>query len=104
MSKALVTISFTVPLGYKPGDYAVLYGNGGEGSIDWDTALNGGREYPLFPNNAGIFGYGHAPYGRFRYGHAAALRTSGYGHAPYGSFPYGYGAVTIAAKASRGRR
>ena len=95
MSKALVTISFTVGIGYRPGDYALLYGNGGSGSIDWDTALNGGRAYDLFPNNAGLFGYGHAPYGHHPYGKAAALRTSGYGHHPYGHGAYGHGSVTI---------
>jgi len=91
---ARITISFTVPIGHRPGDYAQLHGNGGLGDIEWDTPVNNERQ-DLFPGGAGIFGYGHAPYGHFRYGHAHSTGTVGYGHNSYGHFPYGHGATEL---------
>ena len=34
---ALITIQFAVPVGYLPGDYAMLHGNSGSGNIDYDV-------------------------------------------------------------------
>ncbi|MFA5761808.1 MAG: hypothetical protein WC877_08635 [Dehalococcoidales bacterium] len=94
---AKVTISFAVPAGYKPGDYAVLYSNNGDGDIDWETPVSA-EKHQLFPNGAGIYGYGQAPYGQHRYGQAHAVLCSGYGQLPYGQHPYGLGGVLIQAK------
>ena len=63
--RALVTIQFIVGLGYLRGDYARLHGNGGSGDIDFNTPVNN-EVYDLFPDNAGIYGWGHAPWGHFR--------------------------------------
>lgn len=91
----LITINFVVGVDYIEGDYAVLFGNGGEGDIDWETPLSGHLD--LFPNRQGIYGYGHAPYGRHRYGMAHSTGPLGYGHLPYGHSPYGLGSELIGA-------
>jgi hypothetical protein len=93
---ALITIQFAVPVGYLPGDYAMLHGNGGSGDINWDTPLST-KKYELFPNGAGIYGFGHAPFGHFPFGHAYSMRTAGFGHLPFGHFPFGYGTALIKA-------
>ena len=92
---AHITVSFVVPTGYVPGDYAVLHGDnaGGEG-IDWDTPLTG-RQLPLFPGGLGIHGWGHAPWGHFPWGHAFSDGPLGWGHLPWGHFPWGYGTALI---------
>ncbi len=92
-----VTIEFIVPVGYLEGDYAKLYGNGGQGDIDWNTPLSN-EVFALFPNGAGIFGWGHAPWGHFRWGHAHSQRTPGWGHLPWGRFPWGHGTAIITVK------
>ncbi len=93
---AQVTITFAVPPGHLPGDYAKLFGNSGAGDIDYNTPLNN-NIYELFPQGAGIYGYGHAPFGHFRYGKGHAMRTAGYGHLPFGHFPFGIGTTIIEA-------
>ena len=93
---ALITIQFVVPVGYQKGDYAHLHGNGGSGAIDWNAPLDN-NIYQLFPNGSGIYGYGHAPFGHFRFGHAHSMRTAGFGHLPYGHFPYGHGTGIVTA-------
>jgi len=93
--KAIVTLGFVVPVGYEQGDYAVLHSNNGSGNIDWDTPLS---TYDLFPNSAGIFGFGHAPFGHFRFGHSHSMCTAGWGHLPFGHFPFGHGSAVITAK------
>ncbi len=80
----------------NPGDYAVLFGNGGAGSIDWNTPMTG-QKYDLFPNGAGIYGFGRAPFGHHRFGHGHAMRTAGFGHLPFGRHPFGHGAAVVAA-------
>ena len=92
---ARITVSFVVPTGYVPGDYAVLHGDnaGGEG-IDWDTPLTG-RQLPLFPGGLGIHGWGHAPWGHFPWGHAFSDGPLGWGHLPWGHFPWGYGTAIV---------
>ena len=97
MSKAQVTIQFTVPAEYQPGDYAKLHGNGGAGSIDWNNPVNN-EQFDLFPDGAGIYGWGHMPWGHFAWGHAHSQRTPGWGHMPWGHFPWGYGTPTIRAQ------
>jgi len=92
MSKAIITLQFTVGLGYRPGDYAMLVGNGGSGEIDYDNPLTSER-FELFPDGAGIYGWGHAPWGHFGWGHAWSINMPGWGH-----FPWGHGAVTIKAR------
>jgi len=94
---ANITIEFVVPAGHQKGDYARLHGNGGSGDIDWDGPVSG-MIYRLFPNGAGIFGWGHAPWGRFRWGHAHSMRCSGWGHAPWGHYPWGHGSALITAR------
>ena len=94
---AVVTVSFAVPAGYKSGDYAIIYGNNGDGDINWNQPLSN-EKFQLFPNGAGIYGYGHAPYGHHRYGRAHSVLCDGYGHLPYGHHPYGYGTALIKMK------
>jgi len=93
---ASITISFTVTSGYNLGDYVQLHGNGGSGSVDWDTPLTE-KQYNLFPNGAGRFGWGHFPWGHAPWGHGQSLRTAGWGHLPWGHFPWGHGATIIEA-------
>lgn len=93
---AKVTIQFVVPVGYQQGDYAQLHGNGGSGDIDWNNPLDD-NNYELFPRGAGIFGFGHAPFGHFRFGKGHSMRAAGFGHLPFGHFPFGYGTAAIEA-------
>ena len=97
MKKVMVTIQYVVPAGYTPDDYLLLHGNSGEGDIDWDTPLSSTR-YPLFPGGAGIYGFGHAPFGRHRFGHGHSMRTPGFGHLPFGHHPFGHGTAIIIVK------
>jgi len=91
---ALVTIEFIVPAGYRRGDYAKLHGNGGDGDIDWNNPLSD-MAYELFPNGAGIFGFGLAPFGHHRFGRAHSMRTSGFGRLPFGRHPFGHGTGVV---------
>jgi hypothetical protein len=93
---ALITIQFCVPLGYQSGDYAILHGNGGAGAIDWVTPLLN-TKFELFPNGAGIYGFGYAPFGQFPFGYAFSMRAPGFGYLPFGYFPFGYGTALIKA-------
>ena len=92
---AIVTISFVVGIGYLPGDYAKLFGNGGSGAIDYDTPLSG--ELALYPNGAGIYGFGRAPFGRSYWSRAFSMKAPGFAHLPFGRFPWGNGSAVIAA-------
>ncbi len=93
---AIITIRFAVPVGHQAGDYAQLHGNGGSGNIDWVTPLNN-KLYSLFPEGAGIYGWGLAPWGHFPWGRAFSMRTAGWGHLPWGRFPWGHGTAIITA-------
>lgn len=93
---ASITIKFSVPIGYIPGDYAMLFSNGGAGDIDWNSPVNA-AVYPLFPNGAGLLGFGHAPFGHHRFGHGHDQLTAGFGHAPFGHTPFGHGTAIIEA-------
>lgn len=93
---AIITIKFAVPVGHQAGDYARLHGNGGSGDIEWGSPIDNGI-YLLFPDGAGIFGYGLAPWGHFPWGRAFSMRTSGWGHLPWGHFPWGHGTAIITA-------
>ncbi|MFA5554905.1 MAG: hypothetical protein WCZ89_02315 [Phycisphaerae bacterium] len=92
----IITISFAVPFGYRPGDYAVLYSNAGDGDIDWDNPAS--EHLPLFPNGAGIHGWGYAPWGYFSWGYAQSRLCEGWGYLPWGHFPWGYGTAVIFAR------
>lgn len=92
----LVTIEYIVPAGYREGDYAKLHGNGGVGSIDWNNPLSE-EVFDLFPNGAGLFGFGLAPFGHHRFGHAHSMRAAGFGRLPFGHHPFGHGTATITA-------
>lgn len=92
--RAIITIEFLVPVGYQEGDYAKLHGNSGSGDIDWNSPVSE-EAFPLFPRGAGIFGFGHAPWGHFRWGCAHSMRASGWGHLPWGYFPWGHGTALI---------
>lgn len=94
---ALVTVTFVVSMGYQLGDYAMFHGSEADGEIDWNNPLSE-RRFDLFPNGAGIFGWGHAPWGNFRWGHAHSMRAAGWGELPWGRFPWGYGTAVITAK------
>jgi len=89
---AKITISFCVPAGYQPGDYAMLFGMG-----SYDSPLLGGRKFELFPNGAGIYGFGHAPFGHHRFGKGTSLRASGFGfgHLPFGKHPFGHATALV---------
>lgn len=92
----LITIKHTVPVGYLQGDYAYLHGNGGSGNVDWEAPVSIER-FNLFPRGAGIFGFGFAPWGHFRWGRAHSQRAPGWGHLPWGDFPWGHGTAVITA-------
>jgi len=92
----MITIQFAVPAGYLNGDYARLCGNGGSGDIDWNNPLTE-EIFDLFPRGCGIYGFGHAPWGHFRFGHGYSTSTQGFGHLPWGNFPFGYGTALITA-------
>jgi len=92
---AIVNVSFIVGIGYLPGDYAVLFGNGGIGEIDYDTPLSG--ELPLYPSGAGIYGFGRAPFGRSNWGRAFSMKAPGFGHLPFGRYPFGHGTAIVQA-------
>ncbi|RKY04554.1 MAG: hypothetical protein DRP66_11585, partial [Planctomycetota bacterium] len=91
-----ITLQFVVPAGFIKGDYARLYSDAGAGIIDYDTPVDN-RLYDLFPAGAGIYGFGHAPFGRFRFGHGHAMRAIGFGRLPFGRFPFGHGSAQITA-------
>lgn len=91
-----ITLQFVVPAGFRKGDYAKLFSDAGDGTIDYDTPVDT-RLYQLFPAGAGIYGFGHAPFGRFRFGHGHAMRAIGFGHLPFGHFPWGLGSAQITA-------
>ena len=91
-----VAIDFVVPVGHEAGDYAHLHGNGGSGSIDWNTSATADR-HELFPHGAGIYGFGRSPWGRSRFGRAHSMRAAGWGHLPFGRSPWGLGTAVVTA-------
>lgn len=95
--KALITISYLVADRFDPGDYAMLHGNGGSGDVDYNTPLTD-QKIPLFPNGAGVYGFGRAPFGSFPSGRAFVTGVPGFGLCPFGLFPFGQGAATIFTK------
>lgn len=82
-----------------PGDYALLYGNGGSGDIDYDTPLLNGRKFNLFPMDGGIFGFGQVPFGGTPFGQPFSSRMSGsgFGLMPFGLHPFGLASAIISA-------
>ena len=94
---ALIEIEFIVPTGYRSGDYARFHGNGGSGDIDWNLPLSN-EVFPLFGRGAGIYGWGSAPWGHFRWGRAHSIRAAGWGLLSWGNFPWGYGAAVVTAQ------
>jgi len=94
---AIITVDFCVPAGYLPGDYCRLFSNGGSGAVDYETPVVP-DVFELFPRGAGIYGFGLAPFGSFRFGSAHSMRTAGFGNLPFGRFPFGLGAVWVRAK------
>lgn len=94
MSRARITIDAVVPAGFAPGDYALLYGSGGAGEIDHNSPLDT-IKYLFFPNGSGLYGFGHAPFGRFRFGRSQARGARGWSRLPFGRFPWGHGAAWI---------
>jgi len=93
---AIITISFCVPPGYTPGDYARVFSNGGSGDINYETPAVPDK-FDLFTNGSGIYGFGYAPWGYFRWGCACSCRTPGFGYQPWGYFSWGYGAAEVKA-------
>jgi hypothetical protein len=91
---ARITLKFVVPLTARPGDYARLYSNNGDGDVDFTTPMDN-EKIELFPNGSGNYGWGLAPWGNFPWGQALSIATQGWGLAPWGLFPWGYGAVVI---------
>jgi len=94
---AIITVEFTVPVGYEQGDWAQLHSNDGDGDIDWENPISD-EIFGLFPSGAGIYGWGHAPWGHFPWGYAYSMRTAGWGHLPWGHFPWGRGSAVISAR------
>lgn len=95
---AKVTLQFCVPVGCEPGDYAQLFGNSGEGDIDYDTPLLRGRKFDLFPMGSGIYGFGKTPFGETPFGLPWSTRTRGFGELPFGLHPFGLGTAVIEAE------
>ena len=98
---AIITIQFTVGPDYRPGDYAHLHGNSGSGAIDWNTPLNN-EVFDLFPDGAGLAGYGHAPYGHYPYGHGAVTIEADVEVASCGSYIFGFACYDAAGNAHSG--
>lgn len=97
MSKAIITIKFLATPDHRPGDYAQLYSNGGDGDIDWNTPVSS-RRHPLYPGDAGQYGFGRTPFGRTPFGHGQAIGVNtGFGHGPFGRTPFGHGATVVTA-------
>ena len=94
---ARIILQFAVPTGHLSGDYALLYGNSGSGDIDWVTPLLSGRRFDLFPQGAGIYGFGDAPCGDEPFGDALSMRTLGFGFEPFGFSPFGFGTAIVEA-------
>jgi len=92
--KAMITVDFVVPLGYAPGDYAILHTSGGSGDIDWNSPASSAR-HELFPQGAGVYGFGHAPFGHHRFGCCHSMRTPGFGRLPFGRNPFGHGTSVV---------
>ena len=97
MSKARITIEFYVPPGHQLGDYCVLYGDGGSGSINYAAPLSS-EKHPLFPDGAGYFGWGRLSWGHFAWSRGKSLGVRGWGVMSWGRFPWGHGAVKIIAR------
>ena len=95
--KALITVRFIIPMGYQPGDYALLHGNGGSGEIDWESPLSQ-QIYDLFPNGSGIYGFALAPFGGFRFGEPAPMRVPGFGYIDFGLAPFGLSTAVVEAR------
>lgn len=95
MPEAIITIRFAVPLDHLPGDYAVLYSNGGAGDIDW-TQPHSSEQLDLFPGGAGNYGFGMAPFGLSPFGMPDSRDVLGFGQTPFGMSPFGIGCVVIA--------
>lgn len=94
--RAKVTIQFRSGGPYKPGDYVVLFGNGGSGDIDYDTPLS--ADLPLYPDGVGVYGFYRQPWGNFPWGHGSFRGFGdGFYHQPWGHFPWNYGSVPISA-------
>lgn len=93
---AVITIDSIVPVGYEDGDYARLHGNGGSGNIDWNNPLTK-DVFELFPKGTGVYGFGYAPWGHFRWGNVHSLRSNGWGYLNWGHFPWGHGTAVIQA-------
>ncbi len=93
---AMVTLQFVVGIGYLLGDYALLHSNNADRDIDWNDPVDN-TIYELFPNAAGIYGWGKAPWGHSRWGRTHSERTPGWGHLFWGNSPWGSGATIIAA-------
>jgi len=91
---AIITISFYVPPDALPGDYAKLHGNNGSGDIDWDVPL-ADSPIDLFPNGAGIYGFGYSSFGNTPFGKPAPVDVLGWGNVPFGKGRWGYGAAKI---------
>jgi len=91
---ATVTVTYPVPIGYIKGDYAMLFGNDGAGDINYTKPLSR-QKIDLFPNGQGVYGFGHAPFGRHRFGHAHSARAPGFGRLPFGRHPFGYGTAVV---------
>ena len=97
MSKARITVRFIVSSGYQSGDYARLCSNGGSGEVDYENPVTN-EIYELFPNGAGIYGWGFAPWGNHPWGCAYSMGCNGWGYLPWGYCPWGYGTAVIEAE------
>jgi hypothetical protein len=91
---ARITITWCVPIGFLPGEYAQFCGNKGSGAINYDVPLTASR-YDLFPDGSGIYGWGLAPFGLHLFGFAFSSRAPGWGLALFGLHPFGYGTAII---------
>ncbi|MFA5187048.1 MAG: hypothetical protein WC551_11250 [Patescibacteria group bacterium] len=95
MPSEIITLKFAVPFGHRPGDYAVLYSNGGDGAVDWDTPFSD-KQIDLFPGGSGWYGFGYAPFGMSPFGLPWGKNINrGFGYTPFGMSPFGFGGVLI---------
>jgi len=94
---ANITITWAVPIGYQPGDYAKLYGNGGSSNINYDSPLTI-EKFVLFQDGGGIYGWYQMPWYKFPWYQGYATRCLGWYQLPWYKFPWYHGTTLITVR------
>lgn len=94
---ALIKVVFPVADGYSEGDYARLYSNGGSGEVDYSEPIES-ASFDLFPEGAGVHGWGHQRWYNFPWYHGDKRNLPGWYNMPWYHFPWYHGRVCIVAE------